>query len=108
MSDNPMEFMAAGVLVLNTLSPELRSQWHSELFREIWRRGGLTDDGKYVDKAIAGELFSEIVERATRNFANELTERTRKYMSEGELERLEIELGNSLRRVLDHIASKWS
>jgi hypothetical protein len=29
-------------------------------------------------------------------------------MSEDETERLEVELGNSLRRALDLIASKWS
>jgi len=103
-----MDFLAAGLLVLNTLSPDLRSKWRSELFRELERRGGLTSDGRYADKAITGELFSEVIERGTRNFAKELTERTREYMSEDETERLEVELGNSLRRALDLIASKWS
>jgi hypothetical protein len=95
-------------LVLNTLSPELRARWHDELFREIEQRGGLTSDGTCVDKAIARELFSEIVERATRNFAKELTERTRAHTSEADIERLEEELSTSLRKVLDFIASKWS
>jgi hypothetical protein len=53
-------------------------------------------------------LFAEIVERGTRYFATELIERTRNRMSEDEVERLEVELGNSLRRMLDHIASKWA
>ena len=108
MVDNPMEFLVTGLLVLHTLSPELRSRWHSELFDEIGRRGGLTDDGQYVDKAIASELFSEIVERGTRYFATELIQRTRDRMSEDEVERLEVGLSNSLRRVLDHIADKWA
>ena len=103
-----MEFLATGLLALKDLSPELRSRWHDALFCEIERRGGLTDDGKYIDKAIAGELFGEIVERGTRYFATELIERTRERMSEDEIERLEVELGNSLRRVLDHIAERWS
>jgi hypothetical protein len=110
MSDDhdPMEFLASGLLVLQTLPSDVRERWHSELFREIGQRGGLTSDGKFVDKAIAGELFSELVERATRNFAVELTQSTREYMSEDEIERLEVELSNSLRKVLDLVASKWS
>ena len=72
MTTDSMEFLASGLLALKDLSPELRSQWYDELFREIGRRGGLSDDGQYVDKAIASELFSEIVERGTRYFATEL------------------------------------
>ena len=108
MNTDPMEFLAAGLLVLNTLSPELRSRWRDELFYVVGERGGATPDGQYVDKAIASEVFSELVERATRNFAIELIERTRDRMSDDEIERLEIELSNSLRRVLDHIADKWA
>jgi hypothetical protein len=103
-----MEFLASGLLALKDLGPDERARWRSELFRELEQRGGLTDDGQYVDKAIASELFSEVVERATRYFATELIQRTREYMSEDETERLEVELGNSLRRALDLIASKWS
>jgi hypothetical protein len=108
MSIDSMEFLASGLLVLQTLPSDVRARWRSELFRVVEQRGGLTSDGQYIDKTIIAEVFSEVVERATRNFAKELTERTREYMSEDEIERLEVELGNSLRKVLDHIASKWS
>ena len=105
--DDPMGFLAHGVLALNTLSPDLRAKWRDELLRVIEQRGGLTSDGKHVVKAIAGEVFSEIIERGTRIFATQLTERTREYMSEDEIERLEVEIGNTLRKVLDLIASTW-
>lgn len=108
MTADLMELLVAGLLALKGLGSDERRRWHDELFREIGRRGGLTDDGQYVDKAIASELFSEIVERGTRYFATELIQRTRDYMDETEIERLEVELGNSLRRVLDHIAAKWA
>ena len=107
MSVNSMEFLASGLLVLQTLPSDVRARWRSELlFRVVEQRGGLPSDGQYMDKTIIAEVFSEVVERATRNFAKELTERTREYMSEDEIERLEVELGNSLRKVLDHIASR--
>ena len=108
MSFDSMEYLAAGLLAFKELGPDERAQWHSELFHEIGQRGGLSGGGKYVDKAIAGELFNEIVERATRSFAIELIQRTREYMAEDDIERLEIELGNSLRRMLDFIAAKWA
>ena len=107
MSD-AMEFLATGLIAFETLAPAEQALWRRELFHELGQRGGLTDDGAYVVKATAGELFNEIVERGTRIFAKELIERTREYTSEDEIERLEIELSNSLRRVLDHIADKWA
>jgi hypothetical protein len=103
-----MDFLAHGVLVLNALSPDLRAKWHGELLRVIEARGGLTSDGRHVVKAIAAEVFSEIIERGTRIFAKELTERTRAYMDEAEIERLEVEIGNTLRKALDLIASTWA
>lgn len=108
MSDDPMDFLAHGVLVLNTLSPDLRAKWHGELLHVIEQRHGLTSDRKHVVKAIAAEVFSEIIERGTRIFAMELTERTRAYMDETEIARLEVEIGNTLRKALDLIASTWS
>jgi hypothetical protein len=104
----PMEFLASGLIAFETLAPEEQALWHRELFQELGQRGGLTDDGKYVVKAIAAELFNEVIERGTRIFAKELIERTREYMGEDEIERLEVEIGNSLRKVLDHIARKWA
>jgi hypothetical protein len=103
-----MEFLATGLIAFETLAPDEQALWRRELFHELGQRGGLTDDGKHVVKATASELFSEVVERGTRIFAKELIERTREYTSETEIERLEVEMGNSLRRVLDRIASKWS
>jgi hypothetical protein len=102
-----MDFLSHGVLALNGLPPDVRATWRHELLLAIEERGGLTGDRKHVDKAIAGEVFSEIIERGTRIFAKELTERTREYMSEDEIERLEVEIGNTLRKVLDLIASTW-
>jgi hypothetical protein len=105
--DDPMEFLAAGLLVLQTLPSDVRARWRGELFRVIEQRGGLTSDGKRVDKTIVGEVFSEVVERATRNFVNELTERARAdNVSEDEIEGLEVEVSNTLRRMLDDIAEK--
>jgi hypothetical protein len=105
--DDPMEFLAAGLLVLQTLPSDVRARWRGELFRVIEQRGGLTSDGKHVDKTIVGKVFSEVVERATRNFVNELTERARAdNVSEDEIEGLEVEVSNTLRKLLDHIAEK--
>ena len=91
MSVDSMQYLSAGLLALKDLGPDERARWHDELFREIGRRGGLTDDGQYVDKAIASELFSEVVERATRYFATELIQRTREYMDETEIESSEVD-----------------
>jgi hypothetical protein len=52
-------------------------------------------------------VFGEIIERGTRIFVTQLTERARGHMSEDEVERLEAEVGNTLRRMLDLIASTW-
>jgi hypothetical protein len=101
---NRMEFLSAGILVRDRMTPEMLALWRAEFRREMAERGGLTDDGKSYVKDVARAVLSEVLERATRHFANELTPRAREHMSEDDVERLELELSDILRKVLDSIA----
>jgi hypothetical protein len=66
-----MEFLSAGILVRDRMTPEMLARWRAEFRREIAERGGLTDDGKSYVKDVARAVLSEVIERATRHFANE-------------------------------------
>jgi hypothetical protein len=104
MSD-PIEFLAAGLLALKTMTPEMRARWRAEYRRVVAQRGGVVDGGECYVKSVARAVLSEVITCATRRFANELTPRAREHLSEDDVERLEGELSNILRKTLDRIAS---
>ena len=103
--NDPIEFLAAGLLALKTMTPEMRARWRSEFRRVVAQRGGVVDGGECYVKSVARAVLSEVITCATRRFANELTPRAREHLSEDDVERLEGELSNILRKTLDRIAS---
>lgn len=101
MTDDPMEFLAAGFLIRDQMTPEITKRWHAELHRVIEQRGGLV--GERIDVAIGRDVMAEVAERAMRLFANELTPELHKRLNDTEVESVEVELSAALRRVLDFI-----
>jgi hypothetical protein len=101
--DHTIEFLAAGFLIRDRMSPEMVECWHAEFHRAVELRGGLVGD-RYVDKSIAKDVLSEVAERATRRLAGDLVPRLHEHMADADVGRVEAELSNALRTVLDHIA----
>jgi hypothetical protein len=101
MNDDPMEFLAAGFLIRDQMTPEIAKRWHAELHRVIEQRGGLI--GEHIDMAIGRDVMAEVAERAVRLFANELTPELHKRMDDDAIADVEAGLSDALRRVLDYI-----
>jgi hypothetical protein len=101
MTDDPMEFLAAGFLIRDQMTPEITKRWHAELHRVIEQRGGLV--GERIDMAIGRDVMAEVAERATRLFVGELTPELHKRMDDAAVAGVEAELSNALRKVLDYI-----
>jgi hypothetical protein len=102
--DATIELLASGLWALqDRRSRELRAHWHAEFHRAVKLRGGVVGDC-FVN-SIAKDVFAEVVQRATRLLVNGLTPRLRKRMAESDVERVEVEMSNALRKVLDHIAA---
>jgi hypothetical protein len=99
--DRIVEFLAAGFLVRDRMTPEVSEHWRAEMHRAVGLRGGLIGD--HVDIAIGKDVMAEVVERAMRLFTNELTPELHKRLDDTEVESVEAELSAALRRVLDYI-----
>jgi hypothetical protein len=102
MSDaDQMEFLAAGFLIRDQMTPEMARRWHAELHRVIEQRGGMVGD--HVDMAIGRDVMAEVAERAVRLFANELTPELHKHMDDDAVAGVEAGLSDALHRVLAYI-----
>jgi hypothetical protein len=101
MTDDPMEFLAAGFLIRDQMTPEIAKRWHAELHRVIEQRSGLVGD--HVDMTIGKDVMAEVAERAVRLFANELTPELHKRMDDDAVADVEAGLSDALHRVLVYI-----
>jgi hypothetical protein len=99
--DRIVEFLAAGFLVRDRMTPEVLEHWRAELHRAIGLRGGLVSD--HVDIAVGKEVMAEVAERAMRLFANELSPELHKRMDDDAVAAVETELSDTLQRVLAYI-----
>jgi hypothetical protein len=99
--DRVVEFLAAGFLVRDRMTPEVSERWRAELHRAIGLRGGLVGD--HVDIAVGKDVMAEVAERAMRLFANELTPKLHKSMDDDAVAGVEVELSDTLHRVLVYI-----